>query len=213
MLIHNETGFGIQVHCSFWYIIAWSLWVLQARRGERSKQIGIWRWFGTTPWEAKKTVSEWGWNQHGLGWSSKRRLSREGTWIESWKLAKIRKGWGAEIWNSPVGRMGHGEQEEIRAREQQLELWAQWAQLAQWADSHLHCKDCGWVIKAGWLTSLCLGDLFFMLPAAGRKVVGEGGLRNWDCCVFPAKAWIRHLGSAGLVRFTWAFRNMEPFHL
>ena len=50
-----------------------------------------------------------------MGWAGVARedFSREGTWIESWKLAKIRKGWGVEIWNSPVGRMGHGEQEEI----------------------------------------------------------------------------------------------------
>lgn len=71
------------------------------------------------------------------------------------------------MWNSPVARVGHGEQEEIsRAREQER------------TNPHLHGKDLGAVRQNDSLPRW--GDRF-LLPVG--KESGEGGPGNWDCGV------------------------------
>lgn len=88
--------------------------------------------------------------------NGQRKISRK-----TWKLAKIREGEGRR-YGILVGSMGHGSRKRlIRAEEQQEQ-----------ANSPLVLQG-PWAMKVEWLTSPCLGDLFFQLPAASREVWGE----------------------------------------
>lgn len=76
------------------------------------------------------------------------------------------------MWNSPVARVGHGEQEEIsRAREQQ-----------ERTNPHLLCKDLG---REGRMTRFPAGETGSCCRwgRSRGKEWGEGGPGNWDCGV------------------------------
>lgn len=116
---------------------------------------------------AKKATSGWG-GETGKAEGAGEGFLERGLELnpESWvRLGEAEGGTG--VWNSPVARVGHGEQEEIsRAREQER------------TNPHLHGKDLGAVRQNDSLPRW--GDRF-LLPAG--KEWGEGGPGNWDCGV------------------------------
>ena len=50
-----------------------------------------------------------------------------------------------------------------------------------------------------------------MLPAAGRKVVGEGAPRNRLLCLASKKSMTKTPGVCRLVGFTWNIQKYEIF--